>query len=84
MAELAIRTVLSAPAPEAGIEMNLTTRMSTRFPERLDFAAGDKSSLEPGPSRARYFPRDMLLLTTTARESLSRAVVVNSNMSRGK
>ena len=25
-------------------------------------------SLEPGPSRARYFPRDMLLLTTTARE----------------
>ena len=24
-------------------------------------------SLEPGPSRARYFPRDMLLLTTTAR-----------------
>ena len=26
------------------------------------------SSLEPGPSRARYFPRDMLLLTTTARE----------------
>ena len=27
-------------------------------------------SLEPGPSRARYFPRDMLLLTTTARERL--------------
>ena len=26
-----------------------------------------KYSLEPGPSRARYFPRDMLLLTTTAR-----------------
>ena len=26
------------------------------------------ASLEPGPSRARYFPRDMLLLTTTARE----------------
>ena len=25
-------------------------------------------SLETGPSRARYFPRDMLLLTTTARE----------------
>ena len=25
-------------------------------------------SLEPGPSRAWYFPRDMLLLTTTARE----------------
>ena len=25
------------------------------------------ASLEPGPSRARYFPRDMLLLTTTAR-----------------
>ena len=42
MAELAIRTVLSAPATEAGIEMNLTTRMSTRFPEKLDFAAGDK------------------------------------------
>ena len=29
------------------------------------------SSLEPGPSRARYFPRDMLLLTTTARERFS-------------
>ena len=42
MAELAIRTVLSAPATEAGIEMNLTTRMSTRFPGKLDFAAGDK------------------------------------------
>ena len=42
MAELAIRTVLSAPATEAGIEMNLTTRMSTRFPEKLDFAAGEK------------------------------------------
>ena len=41
-------------------------------------------SLEPGPSRARYFPRDMLLLTTTAWERLSRAVGVNSNMSRGK
>ena len=26
------------------------------------------NSLEPGPSRARYFPREMLLLTTTARE----------------
>ena len=26
------------------------------------------TSLEPGLSRARYFPRDMLLLTTTARE----------------
>ena len=25
-------------------------------------------SLEPGPSRARYFPRDMLLLTTTAQD----------------
>ena len=42
---------------------------------------GDGHSLEPGPSRARNFPRDMLQLTTTARE---RAVVVNSNMSRGK
>ena len=41
------------------------------------------SSLEPGPSRARYLPRDMLLLTTTAQER-RRAVVVNSNMSRGK
>ena len=28
----------------------------------------DFSSLKPAPSRARYFPRDMLLLTTTARE----------------
>ena len=42
MAELAIRTVLSAPVTEAEIEMNLTTRMSTRFPEKLEIAAGDK------------------------------------------
>ena len=42
MAELAIRTVMSAPATEAGIEMNLT-RMSIRFHEKLDFATGDKS-----------------------------------------
>ena len=41
-AEVAIRTVLSAPATEAGIAMNLTRRMSTKFPEKLDFAAGDK------------------------------------------
>ena len=41
-AELAIRTVLSAPATEAEIAMNLTKRTSTRFPEKLDFAAGDK------------------------------------------
>ena len=34
-----------------------------------------ETCLEPGPSRARYFPRDMLLLTTTARE-----LVVNSNL----
>ena len=31
-------------------------------------AAGSSPSLEPGPSRARYFPRDMLLLTMTAQE----------------
>ena len=42
MAELAIRRVLSALATEAVIEMNLTTRMFTRFPEKLDFAAGEK------------------------------------------
>ena len=41
------------------------------------------ASLEPGPSRAGYFPRDMLRLTTTARVP-GRAVAVNSNMSRGK
>ena len=41
-AELAIRTVLCAPATEAGIAMNLTKRTYTRFPEKLDFAAGDK------------------------------------------
>ena len=53
MAELAIRTVLSAPAPEARKEMNLTTRMSTRFPERLDFAAGDKSCSLDGHLKVR-------------------------------
>ena len=45
MTELAIRTVLSAPATEAGIGMNLKTRTSTRFPEKLDFAAGGKKLL---------------------------------------
>ena len=48
MAELAIRTVLSAPATEAGIEMNLTTRMSTRFLEKLDFVTGDKICCHDG------------------------------------
>ena len=32
------------------------------------FEARPGVRLEPGPSRARYLPRDMLLLTTTARE----------------
>ena len=36
------------------------------------------SSLEPGPSRARYFPRDMLLLTTTARERAWRLLKIHS------
>ena len=40
-AELAIRTMLSAPATEEGIAMNLAKRTSMRFPEKLDFAAGD-------------------------------------------
>ena len=35
-------------------------------------------SLEPGPSRARYFPRDMLLLTTTARERAWRLLKITS------
>ena len=34
--------------------------------------------LEPGPSRARYFPRDMLLLTTTARERAWRLLKITS------
>ena len=58
MAELALRTVLFAPATEAGIEMNLTTRMSTRFPEKLDFAAGDKICSHDGHlkvSRGEFF-----------------------------
>ena len=36
------------------------------------------TSLEPGPSRARYFPRDMLLLTTTARERAWRLLKIHS------
>ena len=35
-------------------------------------------SLEPGPSRARYFPREMLLLTTTARERAWRLLKITS------
>ena len=37
-------------------------------------------SLEPGPSRARYFPRDMLLLTTTARERAWRLLKISSSL----
>ena len=47
-AELAIRTVLSAPATEAVIAMNLTKRTSTSFPEKLDFAASDKICSQDG------------------------------------
>ena len=47
-AELPIRTVLSTPATEAEIAMNLTKRTSTRFPEKLDFAAGDKICSQDG------------------------------------
>ena len=53
-------------------------RLQPAWPGRETSVRPDLS-LEPGPSRARYFPRDMLLLTKTPR-----AVVVNSNMSRGK
>ena len=35
-------------------------------------------SLEPGPSSARYFPRNMLLLTTTARERAWRLLKITS------
>ena len=36
-----------------------------------------KASLEPGPSRARYFPCDMLLLTTTAQERAWRLLKIH-------
>ena len=39
-----------------------------------------RSSLEPGPSRARYFPRDLLLLTTTARERAWRLLKISSSL----
>ena len=39
-----------------------------------------ESSLEPGPSRARYFPREMLLLTTTARERAWRLLKITSTL----
>ena len=44
--------------------------MEYRTGDRGDACISSRSalSLEPGPSRARHFPRDMLLLTTTARE----------------
>ena len=44
------------------------------------FAAPRSSSLEPGPSRARYFLRDMLLLTTTARERAWRLLKISSSL----
>ena len=62
MAELAIRTVLSAPATEAGIEMNLTTRMSTRFPEKLDFAAGDKICSHDGHGHLKVSRGEILFV----------------------
>ena len=37
-------------------------------------------SLEPGPSRAWYFPRDMLLLTTTAQERAWRLLKITSQL----
>ena len=39
-----------------------------------------RSSLEPGHSRARYFPRDMLLLMTTARETAWRLLKISSSL----
>ena len=42
------------------------------------FSDRNLDSLEPGPSRARYFPRDMLLLTTTARERAWRLLKIHS------
>ena len=44
----------------------------------LTTIAVGNTSLEPGPSRARYFPRDMLLLTTTARERAWRLLKITS------
>ena len=41
-------------------------------------ASNRETSLEPGPSRARCFPREMLLLTTTARERAWRLLKITS------
>ena len=59
-AELAIRTVLFAPVTEGGIAMNLTKRTSTRFPEKLNFAAGDKICSHDG--HLKVSRREILLV----------------------
>ena len=46
-------------------------------------SVASRCSLEPGPSRARYFPRDMLLLTTTARERAWRLLKI-TNRAKGR
>ena len=60
---------------------------SAAFASKHDELSADKNSrairaglpsLEPGPSRARSFPRDMLLLTTTARERAWRLLKITS------
>ena len=52
----AVRTAMATTTPDKTLE-------KAHFLSRPN-----RVCLEPGPSRARYFPRDMLLLTTTARE----------------
>ena len=54
-------------------------------PDDSSIQAGSRStvSLEPGPSRARYFPREMLLLTTTARERAWRLLKI-TNRAKGR
>ena len=66
----------------AGVEGTLwilhsTQRMRIPYGIELQFCRFFPS-LEPGPSRARYFPRDMLLLTTTARERAWRLLKITS------
>ena len=46
--------------------------------------SGGSLSLEPGPSRARYFPRDMLLLTTTARDDFPEHSSSRATFSAGR
>ena len=66
-----------SPGAAAGRKLLVDSSLNNPGYEGL-FSICGEGGLEPGPSRARYFPRDMLLLTTTAREWAWRLLKITS------